>query len=71
MHQVLEAHNVALDVGARVLQRVPNPRLRREVDHAVKVVLGKERAFTEIKQSCFDDEAQCEEALVGAHLRKK
>ena len=41
INQVLEAHNIAPNVGARVLQRVTNPRLR-EVNHVVKVVLGKE-----------------------------
>ena len=43
VNQVLEADNVALDVGARVLQGIPNPRLRREMDNAVKIVLGKQR----------------------------
>ena len=42
VNQVLEAHNIALDVGPGILKGVPNPRLRREVNHAVKVVLGKE-----------------------------
>ena len=43
VNEVLEAHNVALDIGPGVLQGVPNPRLRREMDHAVKIVLGKQR----------------------------
>ena len=43
INEVLEADDIALDVGARVLQRVPDPRLCREMDHAVKIVLGKER----------------------------
>ena len=43
INQVLEAHNIAPNVGARVLQRVTNPRLCREMDNAVKIVLGKQR----------------------------
>ncbi len=39
--EVLEADDIALDVGAGVLQLIPNARLRREVDHTVKIVLGK------------------------------
>ena len=42
-NKVLEAHNVALDVGTRVFQRVTDTGLRREMDHAIKIVLGKER----------------------------
>ena len=37
INQVLEADNIALDVGAGVLKGIPNPRLRREMDNAVKI----------------------------------
>ena len=43
INEVLEANNIALDIGARVLQGVTNSRLRREMDNAVKIVLGKQR----------------------------
>jgi hypothetical protein len=40
---MLEAHNIALDVGTGILKGVPNPRLRREMDHVIELVLGEER----------------------------
>ena len=40
--EMLEADNVALDVGTGILQRLPNARLCYEVYHAVKLVLGEE-----------------------------
>ena len=43
VNQVLEAHNIALNVGTGILQRIPIPCLRREMDNAVKIVLGKQR----------------------------
>ena len=43
INQLLEADDIALDVGAGVLQGIPNPRLRREMDNAVKIVLSKQR----------------------------
>ena len=42
-NEVLEVDYIALDRGPRVLQRIPDPRLCREVQHAVKIVLSKEQ----------------------------
>ena len=42
-NKVLEAHKIALDVGTGILKGVPNPCLRREMDHAIKILLGEER----------------------------
>ena len=43
INEVLKTQNIALDIGTRVFQRVPNPRLCREVYHVVKIVLCEER----------------------------
>ena len=43
INEVLEADYIALDIGPRVLQRIPDPRLCREMQHAVKIVLSKEQ----------------------------
>ena len=40
---MLEADYIALDIGPWVLRRIPDPRLCREVQHAVKIVLSKEQ----------------------------
>ena len=42
-NEVLEADYIALDIGLWVLQRLPDPRLCREVQNAVKIVLSKEQ----------------------------
>ncbi|GIR72427.1 MAG: hypothetical protein CM15mP74_36780 [Halieaceae bacterium] len=43
VNQVLEAHNIALNVGTWDSPVNTEPRLRREMDNAVKIVLGKQR----------------------------
>ena len=43
INEVLEADYIAFDIGRWVLQRIPNPRLCREVQHALKIVLSKEQ----------------------------
>ena len=43
INELLEADYIALDISPRVLQRIPDPRLCREVQHAVKIVLSKEQ----------------------------
>ena len=43
VNEVLEADNIALNVGTGFLQGISNPRLRREMDNAVKIVLSKQR----------------------------
>ena len=43
INEVLEADYIALDIGRWVLQRIPNPRLCREVQRALKIVLSKEQ----------------------------
>ena len=43
INELLEADYIALDIRPWVLQRIPDPRLCREVQHAVKIVLSKEQ----------------------------
>ena len=43
INKLLEADYIALDISPWVLQRIPDPRLCREVQHAVKIVLSKEQ----------------------------
>lgn len=42
LQDVIEADDIGFDVHVRVVDRIPHARLRREVDHDVKLVLGKE-----------------------------
>ena len=41
LQDVVEAHDVALDVGVRVLDAVAHSRLGREIHHDVEMVFGK------------------------------
>ena len=43
INEVLEADYIAVDIGPWVLRRIPDPRLCRELQHAVKIVLSKEQ----------------------------
>jgi len=43
LQHVANAHQVALQVGPGVLQRVAHPGLRGQVDHALRPVAGKQR----------------------------
>jgi hypothetical protein len=42
LQHVHEADEVAVDVGMRVLQRIAHAGLRRQVDHAVEALAGKQ-----------------------------
>ena len=61
LEHVRRAHDVAVDVGERVLDRVTDPRLRREVDHPLELLLREEirhpRAIREVEL----DEAEARE----------
>ena len=43
INEVLETDYIAVDIGPWVLRRIPDPRLCRELQHAVKIVLSKEQ----------------------------
>lgn len=42
LQHVEKSRHVAVDIGARILQRIAHSRLRREVDHHVETPLRKE-----------------------------
>ena len=40
INEVMEADYIAMDIDPWLLQRIPDPRLCREMQHAVKIVLS-------------------------------
>jgi tRNA threonylcarbamoyladenosine modification (KEOPS) complex Cgi121 subunit len=43
LKHIHEAHQIAVDVGIGIEQRVAHPGLRRQVDHALETFVGKQR----------------------------
>ena len=66
LQHVHEADDVAVDVGMRVLQRIAHAGLRRQVDHTVETLAGKEIGHAGTVGNVELDEA---EALVWRQPR--